>query len=45
MHFPEENADVVKRSAGHVRIARENRDAIMRREVFEIVRELRLENA
>jgi len=40
LHFPEENAEVVQRSAEHMRIAREHRDAVMRKEVFEIVREL-----
>jgi AraC-like DNA-binding protein len=43
-HFPEENADVVQRSAERERIARENSGAIMRKEVFEIVRELRANN-
>jgi AraC-like DNA-binding protein len=43
-HFPEENADVVRRSAERERIARENRGAIRRKEVFEIVRELRRQN-
>jgi AraC-like DNA-binding protein len=42
LHFPEENADIVRRSAERVRIARENRDAAMRKQVFEIVRKLRL---
>ncbi len=41
LHFPEENADIVRRSAERVWIAREDRDAVMRREVFEIVRKLR----
>jgi AraC-like DNA-binding protein len=40
LHFREENADVVQRSAERVRIAREDRDAVMRKEVFEIVRNL-----
>jgi hypothetical protein len=44
LQFPEENADIVQRSAERVRRARENRYAIMRKEVFEIVRELRQEN-
>jgi transcriptional regulator with XRE-family HTH domain len=40
LHFPEENAEVVQSSAERIRIAREHRDAVMRKEVFEIVCEL-----
>jgi hypothetical protein len=40
LHFPKENADVVRRSGERARIARENRYAVMRKEVFEIVRRL-----
>jgi AraC-like DNA-binding protein len=43
-HFPEENAEVVGQSSERVRMARENRYAIMRKEVFEIVRKLRAQN-
>jgi hypothetical protein len=41
LYFPEENAELVRRSAERKRIAREHRDAIMRKEIFEIVRKLR----
>jgi hypothetical protein len=41
LFFPEENAELVQRSAGRKRIAREHRDAILRKEIFEVVRNLR----
>ena len=41
MYFPEENAELVRRSAERKRITREHRDAIMRKEIFDIVRKLR----
>lgn len=41
LYFPEENAELVRRSAERKRIAREHRDAVMRKEIFEIVRKLR----
>jgi len=44
LHFPEENAELVQRSAERRRIAREHRDAVLRKEIFEIVRELREKN-
>lgn len=44
LHFPQENQDVVKRSTEQARTARENRNLTMRKEVFEIVRDLRAKN-
>ncbi len=41
LYFPEENAELVRRSAERKRITREHRDATMRKEVFDIVRKLR----
>ncbi len=41
LYFPEENAELVRRSAERKRITREHRDAIMRKEIFDIVRKLR----
>ena len=41
LYFPEENAELVRRSAERERIAREHRDAVMREEIFQIVRQLR----
>jgi hypothetical protein len=41
LYFPAENAQLVRRSAERKRIAREHRDAIMRKEIFDIVRKLR----
>ncbi len=41
LYFPEENAELVRRSAERERIAREHRDAVLRKEIFEIVRKLR----
>lgn len=44
MYFPEENAEVVRRSAARLRMARDNHALIMRVQVLEIVRELREQN-
>jgi hypothetical protein len=44
LYFPEENAELVRRSAERIQIAREQRDVLMRKEVFEIVRKLREED-
>jgi transcriptional regulator with XRE-family HTH domain/AraC-like DNA-binding protein len=42
--FPKENAEIIRRSTERLRIAREKRDAKMRKEVFEIVQSLRDQN-
>jgi hypothetical protein len=44
LYFPEENAELVRRSAERKRITREHRDAIIRKEIFEIVRKLRVQD-
>jgi hypothetical protein len=41
LFFPEQNAELVRRSAERKRIAREHRDAVLRKEIFEVVRRLR----
>src|SRR6266704_5752819 len=41
LYFPEDNAELVRRSAERIRIAREYRDAVLRKETFEVVRKLR----